>query len=98
MRINFLVEYGLQPIREVAVQCPNCQNWFRAKDITSDGLMYKWELSRAQFVCPICEERFSVFPKWFDEYRDVGNEAHIEECDDNVSIYEGCLKRKEVWV
>lgn len=97
MTINFLVEYGLQPIREVAVQCPYCNNWFRAKDITSNSLSYAWELSKAQFSCPVCKEQFAVFQKWFDEYRDVGNNAHIEECDDNVSIYEGCLKRKEVW-
>lgn len=77
------VEYESTPIRHIAVQCPSCEKWFYGYDITSDNLIYDYQVNFAKFTCPICHEEFS-------------GEHTVEEVG-YPKVYEECMRRKEVW-
>ena len=79
------VEYDPAPIRHIAVQCPECKNWFRGYDITKDKLSYEHQIYFAQFDCPICGKFFN------------GNDRLEIEETDYPDVYKDCLERKEVW-
>ena len=85
------VEYEATPIRHIAAQCPKCERWFDARDITSDKLNYDYEIRFAQFVCPVCGKVFGG-----DEFRDFEN-VQIEECASSTDVYKNCLRKREVW-
>ena len=85
------VEYDASPIRHIAAQCPKCEKWFNAREITNDKLNFDYEIRFAQFVCPICGKVFGG-----DEFRDFAN-VQIEECDTYEAVYKDCLRRREVW-
>lgn len=89
--MNVRIEYDFTPIRHIAVQCPECENWFQGKDITYDKLNYDYEIYFAQFECPVCGKIFGG-----DECRDFCN-VRIQEVDSAAECYQGCLRRKEVW-
>ena len=89
--MNVRVEYDKIPIRHIAVQCTKCGNWFAGREVTSDGLFYEHQISRAQFFCPICQIPFGA-----DEFgKDSG--INIQECAIGTEVYKACIRRKEVW-
>lgn len=94
MNINFRVEFDPQPIRHVAVQCPHCGRWFKARDITKDNIACETDLEFATFYCPVCEHAFSAYtPSWSS---DDLPEVKIEEVG-YPEVYKHCLKRREIW-
>lgn len=84
------VEFEATPIRHIAVQCPRCERWYDGRDVTEDSLSYEHHIYRAQFICPVCGHVFGA-----DEYRGYSN-VTIEECGCG-EVYNGCLRKKEVW-
>ena len=94
MTINFRVEFESTPIRHVAVQCPHCNSWFNARDITKDTIHDKTDLMFAPFYCPVCKKTFSVYkPSWSSA---ENAEMQIEEVG-YPDVYKDCLTRKETW-
>lgn len=88
--MNVRVEYEPTPIRHIAVQCPNCEKWFRGRDITTDRLNYQYQIYSAQFECPACGHIFGA-----DAYNNYATLKIVERgCDE---VYKGCLVKKEVW-
>lgn len=85
---NVRVEYESAPIRHIAVQCPGCKKWFRGCDITEDVLQNDCDVDFAVFECPVCGRAFGGI-----QHADKPNIEEVGYPD----IYEGCLKRKEVW-
>ena len=85
---NVRVEYESTPIRHIAVQCPECKNWFRGREITKDELHYDSDIHYAVFKCPVCGNEF-------------GGMQHEDEPDIQevgyYKVYEGCLEKKVVW-
>ena len=84
------IEYDPAPIRHIAVQCPKCENWFDGRDIADSDLSYEYQIRTAQFHCPVCDKIFGSDARW-----DHAN-VQIEEVD-YPKVYEGCLRRKEIW-
>ena len=89
--LNMRVQYDIAPIVAAAVQCPNCENWFAAREIVtpkaSKELRYNSDLKYASYRCPFCGF-------WFyaqDYTLSVSEHQHESE------VYEGCLRKKEVW-
>ena len=89
--LNMRVQYDIAPIVAAAVQCPNCENWFAAREIVnpkaSKELRYIADLKYASYRCPVCGF-------WFyaqDYTLSVSEHQHGSE------VYEGCLRKKEVW-
>lgn len=97
MTINFRVEYEPTPIRHIAVQCPFCDEWFRARDISNKSLDYDYEIEFAEYHCPICDKYFSSSKHDSSGGRIENYLPNIEECGDADEVYEDCLTRKEVW-
>ena len=88
--LNMRVEYDIVPIAAVAVECPNCKNWFAARAIVNPkafkALRYISDLKYASYQCPVCG-------LWFyaqDYTLSVSEHQHESE------VYEGCLRKKEV--
>ena len=91
MKINVRVEYECTPIRHIAVQCPECQNWFIGYDITDDELFYSHQIYQARFECPVCGKEFCGAGGNYD------NEFDIHECAYSNEVYRGCLQKKTTW-
>ena len=85
--INARVQFESQPIRHIAVQCPNCGKWFNGNDISDTDISDDYALSKAEFICPVCSETFSPYV----------NEIDVVEMETSTEVYEGCLQKKEVW-
>lgn len=85
---NVRVEYECTPIRHIAVQCPDCKNWFRGWEITKDELRYSSDVNYAVFTCPVCEKEFGGI-----QHADAPN---IEEVG-YPKVYEECLEKKVTW-
>lgn len=85
---NVRVEYDPRPIKHIAVQCPECKNWFDGYDITENALYNAVDINFAEFTCPVCGKEFGGV-----QHRDKPN---IEEVG-YPKVYEGCLKQKTVW-
>ena len=88
--MNVRVEYEATPIRHIAVQCPKCNNWFDGRDIGDKYLSYDSDIYTTQFTCPVCGKVFGA-----DAYTGYNN-VNIEERYGS-QVYEGILRRKEVW-
>ena len=91
--MNVRVEYEATPIRHIAVQCPACGKWFCGWDIVNgknafDRLRYESDIRWTEFVCPVCETEFGGLQH--NEKVDIKEVGYPE-------IYDGCLKKKEVW-
>lgn len=85
---NVKVQYEDTPIRHIAVQCPNCNKWFRGWDIVKGDLRYAYQINFAEFTCPICNEKFGGIQH--ADKPNIKKSAYPE-------IYEACVKKKEVW-
>lgn len=88
--MNIRVEYEATPIRHIAVQCPQCERWYDARDITPHALSYDGDIYHAQFNCPVCGKIFGA-----DECQGYAN-VKIQSCSCSTEVYAGCLRRKEV--
>ncbi len=93
--VRMRVEYESQPIRHIAVQCPECLKWFDGRDII-DGdyfkdLRYRHQIYFANFHCPMCDSKFG-----HDGYYDK-SDIDIEEVYSAEECYKRCYKRKEMW-
>lgn len=91
--MNVRVEYEATPIRHIAVQCPECEKWFRGWDIVKgerafDVLRYESDINWATFECPVCGMEFGGLQH--REKVDVKEVSYPE-------VYDGCLEKKEVW-
>ena len=85
------VQYEATPIRHIAVQCPECGRWYRGNDISEQRLSFDSDIYNAQFICPVCGKVFGA-----DACTGYSN-VQIEECDDHMAVYKGCLHKKGVW-
>lgn len=90
--MNVRVEYDSTPIRHIAVQCPECEEWFNGRDIVNgdwlDELRFEHQIYWATFTCPVCGWEFGGLHN--------ADKANIEEVS-YPEVYDGCLERKEVW-
>lgn len=85
--MNVRVEYELTPIRHFAVQCPKCNNWFNGREIVDDDdVMYTYQLSYVDFICPVCGIVFTG-----------ADGFNVEEADSSEEVYNDCLKKKVIW-
>lgn len=89
------VEYESTPIRHIAVECPNCNNWFHARDILDgdwiEDLRYDYQIEFATFVCPVCRNVFGYVDTYNRENVEIKEVGSSEEC------YKDCLSKREVW-
>lgn len=85
-QVNMKVEYDSTPIRHIAVQCPDCGNWFFGHDIFKCDCQYEHQLRGAECHCPKCGSDFKV------DY-----ESNIEESNEFPEFYDKCLREKITW-
>lgn len=85
-KVNMKVEYESTPIRHLAVQCPDCGNWFFGHDIFKYDCQYDYQLRGAECHCPKCGSDFKV-----------DFESNIEESDEFPEFYDKCLRQKVTW-
>lgn len=85
--MNARIEYEIPTIRHIAVQCPECKNWFEGREITSKSIHTNTDAKSAVYKCPICGFNFSGN---FEKF-------NIKECGSSTEVYENCLRRKVVW-
>lgn len=85
-KVNMKVEYESIPIRHLAVQCPDCGNWFLGNDIIEGDCRYNHQLYGAKCHCPKCGSEFKVDFK-----------SNIEESNEFPEFYDKCLKQKIIW-
>jgi uncharacterized Zn-finger protein len=78
------IEFEIQPIRHIAVQCPYCENWFHGRDISNKTLHDIIDVEFATYDCPICGHKFD------------GKDLYYEEME-YEDVYKGCLTKKEFW-
>lgn len=74
------------PIRHLAIQCPECNNWFIGNDILENTIYYAYEISGSSCLCPKCNTSFIISIN-----SDIDEEADFPE------FYRKCLKRKITW-
>lgn len=91
--MNVRVEYEATPIRHIAVQCPECENWFHGWDIVKgerafDALRYESDINWVTFECPVCGSEFGGLQN--KEKINIKEVSYPE-------VYDGCLEKKEVW-
>lgn len=87
MKIKARIQYVPRLIQHIAIQCPYCQRWFSAGDITSTEIRDSADAVCAAYSCPVCEKGFTAFPD---------GELDVEE--GNVrTVYRDVVRRKEVW-
>ncbi len=79
-------EFDPAPIRHLAIQCPECKNWFVGHDILEKHISYEYELSGSSCKCPICHAFFVISTN-----SDVDKEADFPE------FYKKCKKKKTTW-
>lgn len=86
-KVQLKVEFEPCPVRHLAIQCPDCNRWFKQTDIT----LHKWisdESDISQFTeceCPACGCKF-----------DLGNVEYGEDVE-FPEFYDNCSKKKTVW-
>lgn len=85
-KVNIKVEYESTPIRHLAVQCPDCKNWFHGYNIIEDECQYSYQLINAKCTCPKCGSEFKI------DYK-----SDIEESGEFPEFYDKCLKQKVSW-
>ena len=80
-------KFGQRPIREMMVQCPDCERWFLSDDIIQETCVYEYEIIGAGCKCPICGSIFKI-----------GNNSAIEENGELYDFYQKhCMKKKVTW-
>lgn len=84
--VKIKAEFDPSPIRHLAIQCPNCNNWFVGNDILYKQVMYEYEIKGNSFNCPIC-----------GTYVLISDDSKIEEDVDFPKFYDNCKKKKTVW-
>lgn len=84
--VNIKVEFECTPIRHIAIQCPNCNCWFRGSDILLSPCSYAYEIEGAECHCPKCEYDFEISRK-----------SRLDESASFPQFYENCLERKTTW-
>lgn len=82
-KINARVEYESTPIRHIAVQCPQCKNWFYGDDISKRDIRFDYHLSFMDCSCPKCGYEFE-------------GSAEVKECG-HPEVYKNVLERKVSW-
>lgn len=83
-KINVRVEFESTPVRHLAVQCPECTNWFYGYDVCNNEIRYEHQLSFMDCSCPKCGHDFE-------------GTASVEECG-HPEVYRDILKKKTEWV
>ena len=80
-------KFGQRPIREMMVQCPDCEKWFLSDDIIQEACVYECEIIGSRCRCPICGNVFII-----------GNNSEVEENNDLHDFYhKHCAKKKVTW-
>lgn len=92
--INVKVEYESRQVRHLAVQCPECNNWFRSSDIADDFVHDEFDIYQTKYICPLCGNEFGTGFSVFDD-EDVYN-YQVEEVD-YPEIYNDCRKKRVLW-
>ena len=86
-KVQIKVEFGSRPVNHLAIQCPDCNKWFKQADV----VLKLWISDESEIEpytkceCPACGCKF-----------DLGN----VEYDETVSFpefYVNCAKQKTVW-
>lgn len=85
-KVNMKVEYEPIPIRHLAVQCPDCENWFVGHDLFTGDCQYDYQLRGSECCCPKCGSEFKV-----------DFESNIEESNEFPEFYDKCLRQKIIW-
>lgn len=85
--MHIRLELDPAPVRHIAVQCPSCKRWFHGQEISDNWIQFEHEINFTKFDCPVCSHSFGAF--------EFGDEIIID--TDYKDIYDGCLKKKEVW-
>ena len=80
-KVNMRVEFESTPVRHLAIQCPECKNWFYGYDISDSEARYKYQLQFMICSCPKCSHDFECM------------DVNIEECG-HPEVYRGVLKKK----
>lgn len=89
MEINFRAEFEDTPIRHLAVQCPKCNNWFKAYDVTlypNNAINSVYDIYGAEFECPVCQDTYEV----------DNTDFSIVECSYH-EVYKNCITKKIGW-
>ena len=87
---NVRVEYDQIPIRHIAVQCPNCEEWFHGRDIADNDLIYRRDIDIAIFNCPLCGTSFGDYDSIAFDYAEIKEVGYPD-------IYHGVRERKVTW-
>ena len=85
-KVNVKVEYDRIPIRHMAVQCPDCKNWFASYDIVQSDWDYEHQINGAICECPICQNSFGI-----------SDDSNIEESGEFPEFYDKCKKQVTTW-
>lgn len=84
-KIQIKVEYESVPIRHLAIQCPNCKNWFHGTNIAQKNVVYEHDLYYLKCNCPVCNHYFNT-------------ESNYEITEISYpQIYDKCLNKKVTW-
>ena len=67
-KTNVKVETESTQIRHLAIECPNCNNWFKSYDICKTKVHFVEEIINTNCECPMCNYNFKI-----------GNNSNIEE-------------------
>lgn len=95
MEINCRIEYGDTFVRSIAIQCPDCKNWFHGSSLTDVGeLIYSYQISTNKYDCPICGCEFGNIRKDYFEEKDA---FKIEEFGNSQEVYKDCKSKTVIW-
>lgn len=64
--IKVRVKYGERPVNYAAIECPNCNSWFSAKDISRKPIFTCEDLQLTEYDCPFCGECFGLNQDKYD--------------------------------
>lgn len=83
-KVNIKIEYESTPIRSIAIECPECKNWFYGSDICKENVSFDYQLYNISCQCPKCNHLFTPDPE-------------IQECSSSFEVYENTLKKEVKW-
>lgn len=84
-KINARIDYEPARICHIAVQCPDCKNWFNANDISNVHFSDDSDLEAANYLCPVCKLRFT------------GEMGYAITETFGRDTYAGCLEPNTTW-